>query len=218
MSIALDLTAASAIANYADLITAIRDMADDTAYPQASIDDAIRKSEAYFNRKLRVPDMETAVPLTVTGEYVALPSDFREMRAIRPVNAPCYDLASMSPAALYMTYRGQSGTPVAYAVEGLQLHFGPVGNATFVMLYYAAIPALTNEIPNNWLLDKHPDAYAAAVMFYLALRERDGEMQTTASGILDQIVADIQSEGNAARWGAGPLVPQGIQQVRGGRA
>ena len=113
MTLALDLTAAGSISVYSELVEAIRDMADDDAYPIASIDDAIRKSEAYFNRKLRVPDMEAIVTLTVTGEYASLPADYREMRAIRPVSDPCRELASMSPAALYMTYRGQAGNPVA---------------------------------------------------------------------------------------------------------
>lgn len=218
MTLALDLTAAGSISVYSELVEAIRDMADDDAYPVASIDDAIRKSEAYFNRKLRVPDMEAIVTLTVTGEYASLPADYREMRAIRPVSDPCRELASMSPAALYMTYRGQAGSPVAYAVEGLQLRFGPVGNGLFDMLYYQAIPVLTDSSPSNWLLEKHPDAYVSGVMFYLALRERDGDMQNTASGLLNQIVGDIQAEGNSARWGAGPLIPQGIGQVCGGRA
>lgn len=218
MSLALNLTAAGAIATYTDLIDALRDMADDASYPQDALDAAMRKAEAYFNRVLRVPDMEAVALLTVTTEYATLPTDFREMRAIRPVGDACRDLASMSPAALYMNYRGLSGTPAAYAIEGNRLRFAPIGSGTFDMLYYQAIPVLTISSPSNWLLDKHPDAYVAGAMFYLAIRERDSDMQNTASGLLTEIVDSIQTEGNSARWGAGPLKPQGIQQVCGGRA
>lgn len=218
MTIALDLSAAGAISSYNDLIDEIRDMADDAAYSQDAIDRAIRKAEAHFNRVLRTPEMETIAPIVVTDEYAALPDDFLEMRAIRYAASPCRDLQSMSPAALYMTYRGQSGTPAAYAIEGTLLRFGPVGDATLDMLYYAAIPVLTNTTPSNWLLSKHPDVYAAATLYHIARRERDSDGQAQAGGEMQTILEAIQESANKARWGAGPLIPQGMTQVYGARA
>jgi hypothetical protein len=217
MTIALDLSAAGAISSYTDLVDEIRDMVDDASYSQDAIDRAIRKAEAHFNRVLRTTEMETVAPIVVTSEYAALPADFLEMRAIRYANDPLRDLRSMSPAALYMTYRGQSGTPCAYAIEGAALRFGPVGDATLDMLYYAAIPVLTNTMPSNWFLSKHPDAYAAATLYHIARRERDSDGQAQAGGEMQTILEAIQESSNKARWGAGPLVPQGMTQVCGAR-
>jgi hypothetical protein len=218
MSIALNLSAAAAITSYSDLIDEIRDMVDNAAYPQSAIDSAIRKAEAHFNRVFRTPEMETVAPLIVTSEYSNVPEDFLEMRSIRYAADPCRDLISYSPAGLYMTYRGVSGSPQGYAIEGQRLRFGPVGNATFDMLYFAAIPALTITSPSNWLLDKHADLYVAATLYHVARRERDSDGEAQAGNEMQEIIASIQTSSAKARWGSGPLTPQGIGQVAGGRA
>lgn len=205
------------IATYSDLVTEVRDMADDDNYSSSAIDSAIAKAEAHFNRVIRVPDMETATTIAVTTEFADLPTDFLEMRAIQPAGSPCYTLKSTTPAALYMDYRGLSGTPTAYAIEGKRLRFGPVGTGSFDMLYYAKIPALSASNTTNWLLTKHPDCYLAGVMYHLARRERDSDGQAQAVNELSEIIDAINVAGQAARWGAGPLVPQGMRQVRGPR-
>jgi hypothetical protein len=216
MSIAIDISAAGSISSYADLVSEIRDMVDDANYSQGAIDSAIRKAEAHFNRTLRTPDMENVATLNVTAEYIALPADFLEMRAIRNVNG-CFDLDSVSPAALFMRYRGAAGCPTAFAIEGQRLRFGPVGNATLDMLYYATIPQLTDAVPINWLLIKHPDAYLATALYHIARRERDSDGQQQAGTEMQTILDAITTSANSARWGAGPLTPQGISQVFGVR-
>lgn len=217
MTIALDLSVSGSITSYGGLVDAIRDMADDETYSVSVIDAAMRKAEAHFNRVLRVPDMEVALPLSAASEYADLPLDFLEMRAIRTVGSSCQSLKSFSPATLYMQYRGRSGTPDAYAVEGNRLRFAPVGTVTCDMLYYAAIPALTDANPSNWLLRKHPDAYLAGALYHIARRERDSDGMAQAIAELNDIIDSISDAGERARWGAGPLAPQGTQQVRGAR-
>lgn len=218
MSIAINLSAASAVDSYDALVAELRDQLDDDGYSQTAIDSAIRKAEAHFNRVLRTPEMETAATVVVSGEYGTLPADFLEMRAARYAADPCRDLVAMSPAALYQTYRGRSGVAEAYSMEGGRLRFGAVGDATIDILYFAKIPALTSTSPTNWLLDKHPDAYISACLYYIARRDRDSDGEAQAMNELGEIVDSIQQSSASARWGSGPLVPQGIMQVRGVRA
>lgn len=213
MAYALDLGVIAAVTDYDSLIAEIRDLIDDAEYSQPRINSAIRKSEAHFNRVLRVPDMETVGSLTLSGDTVPLPADFLEMRAIRPSSRPEGWMTGLSPAALYMTYRGLSGIPEAYAIEGSNLRIAPVGDGGVEILYYAAIPALTSDNQANWLLTKHPDAYISGAMYYLARRDVDPEGQQSALVELNGIIDAIQMAGNNARWGAGPLTPQGIMQV-----
>lgn len=218
MSIAIATYAPGAIASYADLVAEIRDMADDADYAQDAIDRALRKAEAQFNRTLRTPDMEARIVLQVTTELTSLPSDFLEMRSIYQEGSPDLPLASMSPHGLVSTYRGVAGFPTAYAIEGSMLRVGPVGTAALDMSYYAGLPALSDAQVSNWLLQKQPDLYVAGALYHIARRERDTEGQQQAAQEVEALLAGIMNASQRARWGAAPLVPNGMMQVRGARA
>lgn len=217
MSIVIPSYAPGAIASYSDLITEIRDLMDDANYDQATIDRAIRKAEAEFNRSLRAPEMEQRTLLTVTSELTALPPDFLQLRFIFQEGSPDSPLKSMSPAGMLATYAGVAGTPAAYSIEASQIRVGPVGDTTLELVYYRTIPQLSNAQTANWLLLAHPDIYVAATMYHLCHRERDSEGMAQWS---QEVVALTQSINNATlgnRWGAGPLVPTGLRQVGGAR-
>ena len=98
MSIALPVYPAGTIASYAEFIAEIRDMQDNAAYDEPTIDRALRKAEAMFNRSLRSPDMETRIMFAITDELTALPADFLEMRFIFQDGSPDSPMTSMSPA------------------------------------------------------------------------------------------------------------------------
>jgi len=218
MAIAIPTYSPGSIATYTDLIAEIRDLSDDADYRQDAIDRAIRKAEGEFNRKLRAPEMETRMVLTITGELTQLPSDFLSLRYIFQEGSPDSPLKSMSPAAMLGMYGGVAGTPAAYTIEGSYLRVGPVGNATVELLYLASITPLSDEQVSNWLLRLHPDLYVSGTMFYLAVRERDEGAMTFWSGLTAQLMDDINGAALRNRWGAGPLVPAGPRQVRGVRA
>ena len=215
MSYAISLALDGAISNYGELIAHLRDMADDAGYSRDAIDASVRKAEAFFNRELRVPDMEKVAALAVSSATTPLPSDFLALRAIFATNEPCHRLRSMSPAAMMASYRQQSGTPMAYAIEGRQLRVAPFATSDLTLLYYAAIPALTDSQPSNWLLDAHADLYVAGAMYHMARRERDADGQAQAAQEVGDIISSVNAAGSRARWGAAPLSPGGIGQVRG---
>lgn len=217
MSIAIPTYAPGAINSYTELVTEIRDMMDDGDYAQEAIDRALRKAEAEFNRTLRTPDMETRAVMTLVDELTALPVDFLEMRVIFVEGMPDAPLASMSPAGMLQSYYGRAGTPMAYTIEGNSLRVGPVGTAPIEMVYYARIPGLSDAQVSNWLLRKHPDLYVAGVMYHLARRERDADGMAQAAQEVSTLTESIKNAALRARWGAAPLTPRGMGQVRGVR-
>lgn len=217
MSIAIPTYAPGAIASYSDLITEIRDLSDDADYDQAAIDRALRKAEAEFNRTLRTSDMETRAILPVVGELTQLPSDFLELRFIFQEGQPDASLRSMSPAGMLATFGGISGIPQAYSIEGNLLRVGPVGNSTLEIVYYRPIPSLSDAQVTNWLLAKHPDLYVAGVMAWLCFRERDQEGLSFWTDLTASLTERIRGMASRNRWGAAPLTPAGITQVRGAR-
>lgn len=213
MSIAIPTYAPGAISSYSDLLVEIRDLMDDTDYSQAAFDRALRKAEAEFNRTLRTPEMENRVVLSITDELTQLPSDFLELRFIFQEGSPDSPLKSMSPAGMLASYRGVSGTPEAYAIEGNNLRLGPVGTATLELVYYRPVPALSDAQVTNWLLAKHPDLYVAGVMYHLARRERDSDGMAQAAQEVASLTDAIRNAAQRNRWGAAPLTPTGIAQV-----
>ena len=217
MSIAIPTYSPGAIASYSDLVTEIRDLMDDTDYRQDAIDRALRKAEAEFNRSLRAPEMETRTGLVITSELTSLPADFLELRFIFQEGRPDAALRSMSPSGMLSTYGGVAGTPQAYAIEGNQIRVGPVGDTTLELVYYRSLTALTDASVTNWLLKKHPDLYVAGAMYYLARRERDTEGAAQAGQEVSALIQSIRDVAQRSRWGAAPLVPMGMAQVRGAR-
>lgn len=218
MAIIIPSFAAGAITNYADLVAELRDLLDDADYSQAAIDRALRKAEATFNRELRTPEMETRALLMVTGELNPLPVDFLAMRTLFFEGTPDRILKSMSPASIVSTYGGYSGVPCAYSIEGRMIRVVPVGDATLEMAYYARLTPLSDAAVSNWLLDRHPDLYIAGAMYHLAYRERDTDGAALAARQVAELLQSINQAGMRNRWGASPIVPQGMMQVRGARA
>jgi hypothetical protein len=214
---AFSVDSTSAITTLTDLIAEIRDEMDDSGYSEAKILRAIARAEAFFNRELRVPQMETEFQFPVTGESTSLPVDFLQMRAIYQEGSPDNPMRSMSPAGLRQLYFGQSGTPAAYALENRRLIVAPVGSASVTMLYYAAIPPLNESNPTNWLLVDYPDIYLHQVLAILFAKIGDDGRAASNLGIAGALIEQANKTGRNARWGAGPLNPLLVRQVPGAR-
>lgn len=217
MSIAIPTFAPGAIATYGDLLTEIRDLMDDADYSQQAIDRALRKAEAEFNRSLRTPEMEAQAFVDVTAERSPLPADFLQLRALYQVGTDLRVIGSMSPATADALHGSLSGNPTGYVIEGDLLRVTPVGDTKLQILYYQAIPPLTEAQPSNWLLRQHPDLYIAGVMYHLARRERDSDGMAQAAQEVTTLLDAVRQSSNRARWGAAPITPMGIRQVRGPR-
>ena len=217
MSIAFATDPNSAITTLPDLVTEIRVEMDDSGFPVERIYRAIARAEALFNRELRVPQMETEAQFPVTQEATDLPLGFLQMRAVYSEGGPDAPLRSMSPDGLRKLYLGQAGTPKAYALENRRIVVGPVGNASITMLYYAAIPSLNEDSPTNWLLVDFPDLYLHQVLAILFAQIGDESRAATNLGLASALIEQANRQAKRARWGASPLTPLLVPQVRGAR-
>jgi hypothetical protein len=216
-TIAFSTDPIGAITTLSDLIAEIRDEMDDEGYALPKILRAIGRAEAMFNRELRVPQMETELQFGVTDEVTPLPLDFLQMRAIYQDGAIDRPLASMSPDGLRSLFFGQPGEPKAYAIENRSLVIGPVGDASLKMLYYARIPPLTEANPTNWLVAEYPDLYLHQVLAILFAKIGDEARASTNLGIALGLIERANTAGHNARWGASPLAPLLVTQIRGTR-
>jgi hypothetical protein len=219
MAISLNVSAPGAIPDLDTLkstVSAHLDRDDlDTLLPQF-----ILLAEAMFNRELRCPEMEQTDTVQVTSEDTPLPDDYLAMRAIYIEGNPDRPLRGMAPSAIRQEFDGTSGIPVAYTLVGGGLRLYPVPTtpgSLITMDYWARIVNLSTAAPSNWLLEKHPDAYLYGTLFqaeaYLDNATRASQWAQLLGNVIDRINRTSRND----RYGAGPLVPNHVVQVRGGR-
>lgn len=218
MSISLAISSPGAIPDLDTLIEVVQEELDRDDL-EAKMPRFIASVEAIFNRKLRHSLMERTVTGTATQEDTTLPEDYLAMRAVYEEGSPDRPLRGIAPSAIRQGFDGSAGTPVAYClVSGcIRLVPPPSANTLLTMDYWARIEPLSVFAPSNWLLEQHPDAY-----FYGVLYRAEHNLKNTASALeykqlMDETLADINHASRNDRYGAGPLVPNTVGQVRGAR-
>ena len=219
MAISLSITVPGAIPDRDTLISAVQDWLDrdDLA---AKVPTFIQMAEAEFNRELRCPEMEATVTFSATGEDTPLPSDFQAMRSIYIEGSPDLPLKGMSPAALRQEYDGTADTPTAYALVsgGIRLAPPPSTPVLLTMDYFGSLDPLSVYAPSNWLLEKHPDAYLYGALFNAEAYLDNSVRASQWKSLLDNVVDRINKTARNNRYGAGPLVPNTVAQVRAARS
>jgi hypothetical protein len=200
-------TAAAGLSNYAELVASIgawldRDDLNDMA------PDFIRLVEEELNRVLRLPEMEDVATLTINAETEALPSDFRQARALYLNTDPKAELEQVSLGTLRTKY-GQNitGQPEVWAISGGDIVFGPAPDTEYTgyLTYYADIPALTSDDDTNWLLDKHPGIYLFGCLLMAEFYGWNDERLPLIRAKYDNDIGQLQKQGTGKQWGAAPL-------------
>lgn len=217
-AISVPIPSGSAIPDYATLKSVIADWLDrddlDSKVPMF-----VQMAEAMFNRELHTPEMEREKTFVVASEESNLPDDYLAMRVIYVEGSPDRPLRGMAPTALREEFDGSADIPVAYCLVngGLTLIPPPSSPTTITMTYFARIEALGDANESNWLLDKHPDLYWAATLAYAYDYVDDDAKAQKYFGYTTTLIERINLSARNDRFGAGPLVPNGVVQVSGSR-
>jgi hypothetical protein len=211
--------------NYAELRAAIADWLARPEDPAiaALTPDLIRLAEArivfgsgeigstLYAPPLRVRQMETRATIVLSAEYVALPTDFAEMRELKINTAHERKLTYLTPQhfAEIAASHG-SGLPRFYTLVGNALRFGPVPSGspplTAELLYYAKLPPLTESSPTNWLLATAPHIYLFGALLEAAAYIRDPTQLADWSAQYMTAVSAFQAQDRRAKHGGAPLV------------
>src|SRR5262245_41513286 len=146
-----------ALATYSDLKTAVASelaRSDLTTY----IPDAITLAHARINRVLREhPRMQKRNDaFSITAEYVAVPSDFRELKSMYLQTSPRSEISMQydnwvasdtSAKPRYVIITGSTTPGVEF------FRFGPPPNATYTATieYVAYLTAMSGASDHNWV-------------------------------------------------------------------
>ena len=156
----------------------------------------IALGEARLNRRLRTRRMLRRAVAVIDGPVQAAPADFLAVETFR-LNAADRPLDARGPDAMsrWKAERGgAAGTPTSYAVVGEAFEFGPApaGAHAATLTYYAALPALSEAEPSNWLLASAPDAYLWAALLGAADYLHDDAMTAKYGALFEAAVGELE--------------------------
>ena len=149
----------AAISSYSTLKTAVADFlarSDLTSYLAYFIE----AGEERIYRELKCRQMETAVSSAISSGVIALPSGFRGFKTLYIDGSPITPLRPMDLDSLYreFTTRSSDGEPIAYAINGGNVEFGPYPDSAYTVkgTYWKKLDALSDSNTSNWLITDAP--------------------------------------------------------------
>lgn len=199
-----------ALDTYANLKTSIANFLarDDLT---SEIDDFIDLTEADFNRRLRVRDMETSESFTIDSETEALPTGFLQTRSFVLTTNPKTALQFMTPFHQAETQGSSTtGKPRAYSIESSNFRFSPAPDATYTatIVYYKAFTAISPSNTSNNILDKFPDVYLYGALYFASTFIRGMDQQTVAQfkAQYESALQQVEMSDEKDKYNATPLV------------
>ena len=202
----------AAITDYSTLKTGISDYMARGTDLDSFLDDFIDRSEAHFNRKLRMTQMEEETTLTIDSDgNSTLPADFLVTRSARWVGSPNRELRPISMGGENrLSPNDTSSTPYYFSISGTTFRVTPINAGTVTLTYFEKVPALSDSTTTNWLLDLSPDLY-----FYRCLAEANAFIRefTASTGFAqhaENIMEELTGMDNLARYSNAEIVYDGV--------
>jgi hypothetical protein len=195
------------LSNYTELQAAAADFLnrDDLT---AVVPTFITLAEAQISRDLRHWKQERRVTGAIDSQYEQLPTDFLEAKNVYRSDGTqlkYYSTTDMALAKRRMP--GSSGPPQYYCFTAGQFEvWPPPGEDTLTLLYYARIPALSEEDPSNWLLEELPDIYLYGTLLHTAPYLKDDERVQIWTALYSAAVSQANTSSRIAMTSGGPLV------------
>lgn len=170
----------------------------------SQIDTFMELATARFSDELRTPEMETLVTTVLAGEWTALPADFRAMKLLESGGRV---LEYRTPWQLQKLVESDAySDPPVYTVQDMQFRVYPFpSNTTVELTYFSALPALSTDSSDNWLLVKRPDVYLHATLAAARLLLHDDPRVAAAQAFTDQFIAEANRASRNIAIGAAPL-------------
>lgn len=186
-----------ALANYADLVAAVGNWLNRSDLT-ARIPEFIALAEAEFNRTLRTVDMETRATATLTGEALAVPTDFNGLRSISQDD----NFFTIVDSQALFNAPTTGGVPRLVAVSDGQFFFRPSPSSGAVeIVYYSKIPALTSVNTTNWLMTNHPDLYLFATLAQAEFYGWNDERLPLVKARTEELIEQVNGHTNKVRYG-----------------
>lgn len=203
------------ISTYSELKTAVANFLARTDLTD-QIPDFIQLAEARMSRELETRSQEKRATATLTAddEYVALPTDLREVREVKLNTSPNTVLEYRSPTALDSQFTGAGGKPQAYSIVGNEIKFRPIPDSAYTaeIVYIGSLQALSDSNATNTILSRHPDAYLSGALAEAYVYLMDDARAQLYDGKFGRAIEEIKKDEQRAHYGTGTLHMTSIYQ------
>lgn len=190
-----------ALTTYTELKTAIADWLNRTDL-ESVIPTFISLAESGFERELRTRQMMQRATGVMDAQYITLPNDFLEVRAMKLLTNPPHPLSFITKDEMDKMDAESyaSGRPDYYTITGNQIRVHPYPDASYTpeLQYYKRISKLSDSSATNWVLSAHPDLYLYGSLVqsapYLKDDARIGVWNSLYAGALEALkISDERS-------------------------
>ena len=194
-----------AITTYAELKTAVADFLnrDDLSSTTGTF---IALGEADIQRKVRHWRQEKRATAEIDTQYSAIPADFLETIRFYVTSGDTKPLELISQSELLERKRrdlNTSGSPSFYALTAGELEVFPAPDGTYdtELYYYARVPALSDSVTTNWLLEYFPDVYLYGALMHSAPYLKDDDRLQVWAALYQSAVDAVNVSGENAKYG-----------------
>jgi hypothetical protein len=160
----------------------------------------VRLAETSIRRDVRVRAMETSATLTIVDGVAPLPANFIQARRLILDNGLSWALDYVPPDVLYSAkMNNESGSAIAYTIEGCNVVFRPKASESAKMLYLAAFAPLSGEQDTNWLLTNAYDVYLYGALRHTAPYLKEDPRVATWNSAYQEAVASLNKQETYSR-------------------
>ena len=201
------------IGSYSELKTSIADFLARSDLT-AQIPTFIQLAEGRMSRELETREQEKRSTATLTSgdEYIALPTDLREVREVKLNTDPVQVLTYYSPSSLDTSYASSgSGRPEGFSIVGKEMKIRPVPDDAYTMeiVYIGSLESISDTSTPTLFL-RSPDLYLygalAEAYAYLLDEARATQYDAKFTRGMEEVKVDEQR----AHYGTGSLQIQSI--------
>ena len=202
-----------AIASYADLQTSIANFLarDDLT---AQIPNFIQLAEARINRELETREQEKRVQATLVSgdEYIALPTDLREVREVKLNTSPLTVLSYASPTGLDTQYSSNGqGKPQGYSIVGKEMKVRPIPDSGYTMeiIYIGNVDTLS-DVSTPTLFIRSPDLYLYGALTEAYVYLLDEQRAAQYDEKFTRAINEVRMDEERSHYGTGPLQTKSV--------
>ena len=203
-----------AITSYATLKTEVATWlarSDQTS----NIDTFIDNAEAWFNRNLRVRQMETeTTSLTISASGVIThPTGWVSWKSLKVTTAPISNIQIVTnETSNFRNESGSTGRPLFAVVVGDTTELYPVPDSStayaYKAIYYKQLTALDGTNTSNWLLTSHSDIYLYGTLWQACMLLQDAQGAQYWQALFDMVVGELQTRSRSDSASGSSMMPR----------
>ena len=175
------------------------------------IDSFIDSTEAEFNRRLRVKGMIKRATATLTGQYLAVPTDWLEAINLQIDSGDFSPLFQQSIESMDVYRKANynvTGQPIYFALVDDSIEFAPTpdGSYTVQLTYYGKIDALSDSNTSNFLSTGYSDVYLYGCLKHASIYLMEDERVPLFTAQFEKALEEMRLEQEKAEFSKGSLM------------